>query len=263
MNRLEEIIAHKRKEVAEMKSAGLAARFASRVENLPPARDFSSALYGEAVSLIAEVKKASPSAGLIRDPFDAVTIAKAYESAGAKALSILTDSKFFSGKLEDLTAVRAATSLPCLRKDFIVDEIQLLESRAAGADAVLLIVAALTDTDLKFLYDRARSLGLHILVEIHNEPELDRAIALGAPIIGINNRDLTKMEISLNTTVRLVPKIPDDRIIVSESGIKNFGDVQMLKMLGVDAILVGESLLKQEDVGTAAKTLMGLKQLTD
>ena len=263
MNRLEEIIAQKRKEVAETKASGLQRKLEDRVQGMPAPRDFASALSGEAVSLIAEVKKASPSAGLIRDPFDPVAIAKAYESAGAGAISVLTDEKFFQGKLGDLTAIRNATLLPCLRKDFIVDEIQLLEARAAKADAVLLIVASLNDSELKFLYDRAKNLGLHVLVEVHDEPELDRAVTLGAAIIGINNRDLAKMEVSLNTTVQLVPKIPDDRIIVSESGIKTRDDVQMLKMLGVDAILVGESLLKQENIEAATRTLMGLKQLTD
>ena len=263
MNYLEEIIAHKRQEVEQKKSAGLASKLTGLLHDLPTPRDFASALSGEAVSLIAEVKKASPSAGLIRDPFDPVAIAKAYESAGAKALSILTDEKFFQGRLNDLRTVRESTSLPCLRKDFIVDEIQLLEARVAGADAVLLIVAALDEPELKFLYDRARSLDLHVLVEVHNEPELERALQLGTPIIGINNRDLTRMEVSLNTTVQLVPKIPEDRTIVSESGIKTFADVQMLKMLGVDAVLVGESLLKQENVQMAARALMGRKQLTD
>jgi indole-3-glycerol phosphate synthase len=263
MNCLEEIIAHKRTEVAGKKSAGLAAKLEARLRDLPPSRDFASALSGESVRLIAEIKKASPSAGLIRDPFDPVAIATAYERAGAGALSVLTDERFFQGQLDDLRAVRDATPLPCLRKDFIVDEVQLLEARVAGADAVLLIIAALNDSELRFLYDRARSLDLHVLVEVHDEPELDRGLALGARIIGINNRDLTKMEVTLNTTVQLVPKIPEDRTIVSESGIKTFSDIQMLKMLGVDAVLVGESLLKQENVETAARALMGQKQLTD
>jgi len=261
MNYLDQIIAHKRNEVAARKSAALVSKLESLLRDAASVRDFSAALSGEAVSLIAEVKKASPSAGLIRDPFDPVSLAASYERAGARALSVLTDEKFFQGSLDDLKAVRAATTLPCLRKDFVVDEIQLLETRAAGADAALLIVAALSDSELKCLYDRAVNLGLHVLVEVHDERELDRAVALGAPIIGINNRDLTTMEVSLNTTVQLVPKIPGDRTIVSESGIKTCDDVQMLKMIGVDAVLVGESLLKQENVETAVRTLMGVRQL--
>lgn len=262
-NRLDEIIAHKRNEVASKQAAGLEARLIAQSRDLPAVRDFASVLFGEAVSLIAEVKKASPSAGLIRDPFDPVGIARAYESAGASALSILTDEKFFQGGIGNLKQIREMTTLPCLQKDFIIDEIQLLEARVAGADAVLLIVAALDDSKLKLLHDCARNLGLHVLVEVHNELELDRALSLQASIIGINNRDLTKMETSLNVTMQLASKIPDDKIIVSESGIKTFNDVQMLKMLGVDAILVGESLLRQENIEVATRTLMGAKQLAD
>ncbi len=263
MNRLEEIIAHKRKEVAEKKATGLQDKLEERVKGLPIPRNFATALSGKRISLIAEVKKASPSAGVIRDPFDPIAIAKAYESAGADAISVLTDETFFQGKLGDLTAVRDRVLLPCLRKDFIVDEIQLLEARAARADAILLIVAALSDSELKFLHERAGELGLHVLVEVHDEPELDRAVNLDALMIGINNRNLANMDVSLSTTVQLVPKIPDDRIIVSESGIKTCDDVQMLKMLGIDAILVGESLLKQENIEAATRALMGLKQLID
>lgn len=207
--------------------------------------------------LIAEIKKASPSAGLLRDPYDPVAIARSYEAAGAACLSILTESSCFHGDVEDLKAARAACDLPVLRKDFIFDPWQIYETRLIGADCVLLIMAILTDVEAADLVDHARGLDIDVLVEVHSEEELTRALALDTSLIGINNRDLKSLRTDLETTMRLAPLVPPDKIIVSESGIRTHEDVVRLGSVGASGFLVGESLLRHEDPGVAARALLG------
>lgn len=227
---------------------------------MPPTRDFASALArecGARINLIAEFKRASPSKGPIcldREPED---VAARYEAAGAAAVSVLTDEPFFSGTLDDLRAVRKAVNLPLLRKDFILDPYQLPEARCAGADAVLLIAAALDDDGMKALQAGATELRLDALVEVHNEAELERALGVGAKIIGVNNRDLRTFSVNIETTFRLRDMIPAGIVVVSESGIRSRGDVLALEKAGVDAILVGEHLMRQEDHGRAVRELLG------
>jgi indole-3-glycerol phosphate synthase len=213
------------------------------------------------VALIAEVKKASPSAGLIRPDFDPVRIACAYEAAGASCLSVLTDEKFFQGSLRDLKQIRPAVKLPLLRKDFIIDERQLLEAVQWGADAILLIVAILGDAQLRHLQTLATGAGLAALVEVHDEPELDRALAAGAQLIGVNNRDLKTFKVDLATTERLAARLRSalgsTPLLVAESGIHTRADVQRLAACGARAILVGESLLRHPDLGAKVRELIG------
>lgn len=210
---------------------------------------FSGALSTDGVSLIAEFKRASPSKGDIRPDADIAPIVKIYEGAGAAAVSVLTEEKHFGGSLDDLRRARGACGLPLLRKDFIIDDYQLLEAVVAGADAVLLIVAALADEQLAELMAAAADRELECLVEVHNRDELERALAADAPIIGINNRDLRTFAVDLGTSLNLIKFIPEDVIVVSESGISGRGDVSRLVMSGVDAILVGETLMRSADPG--------------
>ncbi|GBQ26844.1 indole-3-glycerol phosphate synthase [Acetobacter estunensis NRIC 0472] len=207
--------------------------------------------------LIAEIKKASPSAGLLRDPYDPVAIAKSYEAAGAACLSVLTESSCFHGTNEDLVAARNACSLPVLRKDFIIDPWQVYESRLIGADCILLIMAILSDEEAASLVDHAKGLDMDVLVEVHSEEELNRALVLDASLIGINNRDLKTLKTDLETTVKLAPLVPPDRIIVSESGIKTHQDIVRLSEVGASGFLVGESLLRNADPGEGLKILLG------
>ena len=207
--------------------------------------------------MIAEVKKASPSRGLIRADFDPAEIAAAYEEAGASAISVLTDEKNFQGRLEYLEAVHRAVSLPVLQKDFIIDPYQVYEARAALADAILLIVAALCREELTEFMALAEELGMASLVEVHTSEELDVALEVGAKVIGINNRNLQTFETKLETTLELAPKIPSDRILVSESGIFTRADVERLMAAGVDAVLVGEALMREPDPGTKVRELLG------
>ncbi len=246
---LDEIMAWKRQEVpkqmAEMPESDLQAL----VTFTPSPTDFVAALASPGVSLIAEVKKASPSKGLIAKEFDPVDLALTYAEGGAHAISCLTDARFFQGQLEYLTAIKEAfrqrnLSLPVLRKDFIYHPYQVLQARVAGADAILLIMAVLGDADYRQLLAYTRELGMEALVEVHTEQELDRALKMSPRIIGINNRDLHTFQVDLNTTARLRPLIPTDILVVAESGIRNPTDVQTLKDMGVDAILVGESLVR-------------------
>lgn len=230
-----------------------------RVAGLTPARDFTAAVgaVGD-IRVIAEVKKASPSAGVIRPDFDPVAVATAYATHGAAAISVLTDVEYFQGSLADLTAVRAAVACPVLRKDFVLDRYQLLEARAAGADAALLIAECLPGDRLMALQREAEALGLHTLVELHDAEELPRVVACGARVIGINNRDLRTFATRLEHTLDLLPHVPPDRVVVSESGIRTPADLERLRAAGVRAVLVGESLMRSADVGAALDALRGV-----
>jgi indole-3-glycerol phosphate synthase len=255
---LDRIIETKLREVAAAKAAVPEAELERRVAGLPPARDFRAAIrrLGQ-ITLIAEVKKASPSAGVIRADFDPVKIARTYESHGAAAISVLTDVEYFQGSLKYLTDVKDAVSLPVLRKDFIIDRYQLLEARAAGADAALLIAECLPGDRLHTLQREAVALGLHTLVELHDAEQLPRVIDCGAPVVGINNRDLRTFTTRLEHTLELLPKIPADRTVVSESGIKAHSDLVRLGTAGARAVLVGESLMRADDIGAALDALRG------
>jgi indole-3-glycerol phosphate synthase len=224
-----------------------------------PPRDFRGAVVGGAhVSLIAECKRRSPGAGAIREGLDPVELTTGYEAAGATALSVLTDAEYFGGSIADLSLVAGSTTIPLLRKDFLLDTLQIMEARGAGADAILLIVRILDDQVLERLHTAATALGMSVLVEVHDERELDRAIAVGADLIGINNRDLSTFTTDLETTIRLLEQLPTDVAVVSESGIRSVGDVERLGKAGVDAILVGETLLRATDPRVAAASLAGL-----
>ncbi len=259
VNVLDEIVAHKRLEVAAAKQLRPAAELEARLVDAPAVRDFRAALQSAAprLGLIAEIKKASPSAGLIRANFDPVEIARIYEQHGANCLSVLTDEKYFQGHLDFLVAVRGAVSLPVLRKDFIIDPYQVLEARVAGADCILLIAECLNDCQMRDLYFYASDLGLETLIEIHEEENLDRVLKLEPGLLGINNRDLKKMVTDLDHTVRLSSRIPAGCLLVSESGIKTHADVVKLQQAGAAAMLVGESLMKQPDIGAAVDRLFG------
>ena len=258
MNILEKIVAVKREEVAQL------IRRPAATENLlwttkayGPRRDFADALRFPrrgSIALIAEVKKASPSAGVIRPDFDPVKIAHEYEAAGASCLSVLTDEQFFQGSLRFLQQIRDAVQLPILRKDFIIHERQIVESIEAGADAILLIVAILNDEDLARFHTIARAAGLAVLVEVHDEPEMRRALAAGAEIIGINNRDLKTFTVDLATTETLA-KLADGKIVVAESGINNSADVARVQRAGANAILVGESLMRSASIESKVEEL--------
>lgn len=259
---LERIVAHKHREVADRKARRPQAQVEREARANEPALDFAAALAAPGMRLIAEVKGASPSKGILIEPFEPEAIAADYLAAGADAISVLTDEEFFKGSLDYLRAVKAlsraaATPRPALRKDFLLDRYQLAEARAAGADAILLIVAMLDDATLRDLHAATLDWGMAALVEVHNEAETERALAAGATIIGINNRDLHSFRVDLATTERLAPLLPERVTIVGESGIGTVDDVRRLAAAGVDAILVGESLVKAVDRGAAIRTLLG------
>ncbi|MEM6330909.1 MAG: indole-3-glycerol phosphate synthase TrpC [Planctomycetota bacterium] len=254
---LDKIVATKRAEVAESIAAVSAAELRAAIATAPPPRDFFAALAEPGVRLIAEVKRASPSAGVIREDFDPVTIAQAYEAHGAACISVLTDGPYFQGHLDYLRDVRSAVGVPCLRKDFILDTHQLLEARAAGADAVLLIAECLTPAELARLHAEAVELGLAPLVELYDRANLPAVLDAGATLVGVNNRDLRTFEVDLNHTIELRQHVPDQCLLVAESGIKTHADVQRLAAAGVDAMLVGESLMRQPDIGAAVDALLG------
>lgn len=256
-DRLAAIVEVKREEVAALSDQREALREAAAAA--PPTRGFEAALRvpGE-VRLLAEIKNRSPSAGPIREGADPVDVAQAYVEGGAAALSVLTDERFFGGSLNALRRVRAAVSLPLLRKDFIIDPLQIHEARAAGADAILLIVRILDDAQLRDLHSEARDLGLDVLVEIHDPAELDRALAIGASLIGVNNRDLSTFRTDLALSIDVAPGIDSGVTLVAESGIRTREDVARLGAVGVDAILVGESLMRQPDLREAAAALSGI-----
>lgn len=246
MNRLEQILAAKRDEIERLKPR--AAELDRQARARTDFRGFGAAIQSsdDQIAVIAEIKKASPSAGVIAESFEPVEIAKKYEQAGANAISVLTDTKFFQGSLEHLRKVRDAVSIPLLRKDFIWDRVQIAESAANGADAILLIVAALTQDQLVRVLKAANEYCLDPLVEVHSLDELQRAVEAGAEMIGINNRDLTTFDVDLSVTEKLCREVPDEIVLVSESGIKTPADVSRLKACGVDAILVGEALMRGE-----------------
>ncbi len=254
---LDKIVATKWEEIAAARQLVSESELTKQCQSLPPTRDFYAALAAtEDVRVIAEIKKASPSAGIIREDFDPVKLAQAYRSGGAACLSILTDRQYFQGDLAYLQAVRRVVDLPLLRKDFIVDRYQILEARAAGADAVLLIAECLTPSQLRELHDAATELGLQTLIELYDAENLPAVIATGTRLIGVNNRDLRTFVVDLEHTVRLAPHIPEGCLLVGESGIKTVHDVAKLKAAGVKAILVGESLMRQSDVSIALKKLL-------
>lgn len=258
---LEEIIDWKRGEVERCKAALPPELVQAEAAQAPAPRDFVGALRQRGVSLIAEVKRASPSKGLLRPGLDAASLARAYEANGAAAISVLTDQRYFQGSLDDLRAVRQTVSLPLLRKGFIVDPYQVYQARAAGADAVLLIVAALDDGALQTLHRLAEDLGMAVLVEVHDAAELFQALKIepvhGRRIVGINNRNLCTFEVSLETTARLRPLVPEDALLVAESGIHTLADVERLATLNVDAMLVGEALVRADNVGEKVRELVG------
>jgi len=257
---LEEILTHKRAEVARAKRLRPAAVLAREAaDEGRPIRSLSAALRrASGVAVIAEVKRRSPSRGLIRPDFDPVAIARGYAEAGAVAISVLTDERFFGGELGFLEAIRAAVDLPLLRKDFVIDPLQIDEARVAGADAVLLIVAALEPERLMELHRHARGLGLDVLVEVHDEAEWEVAHAMGADLVGVNNRDLRTFEVDLSTTERIAARAADeDLLLVSESGIATDQDIVRLQRAGARGFLVGESLMREPDPGKALEALIG------
>jgi indole-3-glycerol phosphate synthase len=254
---LERIVQDKRQEVASRKRAAPRTMLERRCADLPAARDFEGALTPAAggVRLVAEVKKASPSRGVLRPDFDAVGLAVTYARHGAAAISVLTDEKYFQGSLDLLAAVRAAVAVPLLRKDFTIDEYQLWESRAAGADAVLLIVSILEPPLLRDLLAAAKGLGLAALVECHTAAEVDTALGVGSRLLGINNRDLATFETRIETTLALLPRIPPGPIVVSESGFFTGEQVRTVVAAGAHAVLVGEGLVKANDVSAKIREL--------
>jgi len=253
---LERIVRTKREELEALLPRGDELR--ERAADAAPPRDFAGALRaGGEVALIAEVKRRSPGAGAIRPGLDPVALARGYVSRGARAVSVLTDEPWFGGSLDDLRAVRREVRVPVLRKDFTIAPIQLHEARAAGADAVLLIVRILSDARLAELHGVATELGMAALVEVHDGSELERALRAGARIVGINNRDLATFTTDLETTLGLLDQVPTDRVVVSESGVRTPADVERLGRVGVDAVLVGESLLRAPDPAEHAARLSG------
>ena len=258
-DRLAPILAAKRAEVAARAARGA---LEGALEDRPasPPRGFARALLEARAAgrfgLIAEIKKASPSQGLIRADFRPATLARAYAEGGAACLSVLTEADHFAGADAHLIEARAACALPVLRKDFIVDPRQIPESRRLGADCILLIVAALTDSELTDCAAAARAVGLDVLIEVHNEAELDRALALDIPLIGINNRNLRTMEVDLATAIRLAARVPADRLVVAESGIRSHADILRLSEHGITTFLVGESLMRAADVAAATRRLL-------
>jgi indole-3-glycerol phosphate synthase len=255
---LERILAHTRLEVRERRATADLALL-ERQATAHRSRGFEAALRRAAKSgtaVIAELKKASPSRGLIRADFEPAALARSLEAAGAAALSVLTDREFFQGSLENLTLASAAVEIPCLRKDFMVDAFQVLEARAAGADAILLIVAALADAELETLFEEARRMELDVLCEIHDGEELARAVALGFTVIGVNSRNLHTMQVDPQTQIELARSLPTRCLRVAESGIRNAADIARMAEAGFDAFLVGESLMREKDPGAALSRLL-------
>jgi indole-3-glycerol phosphate synthase len=255
---LDKIVSTKRRDVARAKTLRPEAELRPQLGGAPPVRDFLTALAPPGpIRLIAEVKKASPSKGVIRENFEPVPIAQTYQQHGAACISVLTDGPYFQGDLDHLRQVRAAVDRPVLRKDFVIDPYQVLEARVAGADAVLLIAECLNDDALRLLYDSTLALGMTPLVELYEPENLPRVLDLGARLIGVNNRNLKTFEVDLAHTLRLKERIPDDRLVVGESGIRTRADAQRLEAAGVRAMLVGEVLMASADIGQAVDRLLG------
>jgi indole-3-glycerol phosphate synthase len=255
---LDEIVAAKQQHIRRAKAQLPEETLRQRLGEAPPVRDFMAALARPGpIRLIAEVKKASPSRGVIRADFQPVEIAKTYKQHGATCLSVLTDEPYFQGSLEHLRRIRAVVDLPILRKDFIVDAYQVVEARAAGADAVLLVAESLDDAALRTLHDAVLALGMTPLVEFYEPANLPRVLAVGARLVGVNNRDLRTFATDLEHTLRLRRQIPPDRLVVAESGIRTRADVQRLEQAGVHAILVGETLMASPDIAAAVDYLLG------
>jgi indole-3-glycerol phosphate synthase len=258
---LQRIVAAKAVEVAAARSAKALAEVSAEARAAAPPRDFVAGLRGKLeqgrAAVIAEIKKASPSKGVLRARFEPAAIAASYERHGAACLSVLTDAEFFQGSLDDLRTARAVCALPVLRKDFVIDAYQVFESRAAGADCILLIAAALELAQMQELEGVARELGLAVLVEVHNANELDAALTLKTPLIGVNNRNLSTFETRLETTLELLPRIPGERLIVTESGILGVRDVARMRGSNVGCFLVGEAFMRAEDPGIELERLFG------
>lgn len=253
---LNRIIAGKREEVEQRKRSLSISTLQERITQRQAPLDFGSAISGDGIRLIAEVKRASPSRGVLCPDFNPVVLAKTYARGGAAAISVLTETNYFEGNTDHLAAIREEVRLPLLRKDFIFDPYQIYESRAYGADALLLVVAILNQEQLKELLSLSRNLGLSCLVEVHNESEVERALSTGVEIIGINNRDLNTFEVDANITRRLRPLIPQEQTVVSESGISSRSDIEKLKEWGVNAVLVGEALVTADDIPTKMRELI-------
>ena len=256
---LEKIISVKRREIEESRSAVSLSELEKQCSDLPPTRDFVHALRSRVEksqpAVIAEIKKASPSKGVIREDFDPVQIARSYEQSGATCLSVLTDREFFQGAPEYLTAVKAGTTIPVIRKDFIIDPYQVYEARVMGADCILLIVAALETAQMREFERIAHLMGMAVLVEVHSEEELERALELETPLIGINNRNLRTFETDVRTSLMVAKRIPSERVVITESGINTREDVALMVENSIYAFLVGESMMRKADPGAALKDL--------
>jgi indole-3-glycerol phosphate synthase len=259
---LRRILATKRAEIEAARASVPLAEIECRARAAPAPRDFAGALRARIAArkpaVIAEIKRASPSKGLLRDPFDPAAIARSYAAAGAACLSVLTDREYFQGDAEHLIAARAACALPVLRKDFVVQPYQVYEARAMGADCILLIAAALSAGDMRGLERIAHDIGMAVLVEVHDAAELESARTLSTPLLGINNRDLRSFETRLETTLDLLPRVPAGRLVITESGIRATGDVERMQAAGVGAFLVGEAFMRSADPGKSLSSLFNL-----